>query len=54
MKDRYLILADGKSPHTLKWVKELCNYFELSLITLNGYDEQLLSYIDKELSLIHI
>ncbi len=48
MKDKYLILADGKSPHTLKWIKELYNYFELSLITLNGYDEQLWSYIDKE------
>ncbi len=48
MKDKYLILADGKSPHTLKWVKELYNYFELYLITLNGYNEQLLSYIDKE------
>ena len=22
MKDKYLILADGKSFHTLKWVKE--------------------------------
>jgi len=48
MKDKYLILADGKSPHTFKWVKELYNYFDLSLITLNGYDKQLLQYIDKE------
>ncbi len=48
MKDSYLILADGKSPHTFKWIKELYNYFELSLITLNGYDEQLLLYMDKE------
>ncbi len=48
MRDKYLILADGRSPHTLKWVRELCNYFDLSLVTLNGYDEQLLAYIDKE------
>ena len=48
MKDKYLILADGNSPHTLKWVRELYKYFELSLITLNGYNEQLLSYIEKE------
>ena len=47
MRDKYLILADGRSPHTWKWVKELSNYFDLSLITLNGYDEQLLQYIDK-------
>ena len=48
MQDKYLILADGRSPHTLKWVKELSNYFDLSLISLNGYDKQLLQYIDKE------
>ncbi len=48
MKNKYLVLADGKSPHTLKWVKELYSYFELSLITLNGYNEHLLQYIDKE------
>jgi glycosyltransferase involved in cell wall biosynthesis len=48
MKDKYLILADGRSPHTWKWVKELSKYFEISLISLNGYDEQLLSYINKQ------
>jgi len=48
MKDKYLLLADGKSPHTLKWAKELHNYFELSLITLNGYSEGLLPYIDRQ------
>jgi len=41
-------MADGKSPHTLKWVSELCNYFNLFLITLNGYDKQLLAYIEEE------
>ena len=48
MRDKYLILADGRSPHTLKWVKELGSYFDLSLITLNGYDDQLLQHINKE------
>jgi len=48
MKDKYIIMADGKSPHTLKWVRELSNYFDLYLITLNGYDRQLLAYMDEE------
>ena len=48
MKDRYIIMADGKSPHTLKWASELSKYFNLYLISLNGYDKQLLSYVDKE------
>ena len=48
MKDKYIIMADGKSPHTLKWVSELCKYFNLYLITLNGYDRQLLAYMDEE------
>lgn len=47
MKNKYLILADGKSPHTLKWAKELSNYFDLSLITLNGYSQDILKYIDE-------
>ncbi len=48
MRDKYLILADGKSPHTLKWVKELSNYFDLSLITFNGYSQEILKYIDED------
>ena len=48
MKEKYLVLSDGKSPHTLKWVKELYKYFETYLISLNGYDKQLLEYIDKD------
>jgi glycosyltransferase involved in cell wall biosynthesis len=48
MKTKYIIMADGKSPHTLKWVSKLCENFNLFLITLNGYDKQLLAYIDKK------
>ena len=47
MRVKYLILADGKSPHTLKWAKELKRYFDLSLITLNGYSQDILKYIDE-------
>jgi len=48
MKQKYIMMSDGKSPHTLKWVKELVKYFELYLISLNGYDKQLLQYIPKD------
>ena len=48
MRDKYVIMSDGKSPHTLKWVKELVRYFDIFLISLNGYDEKLLFYLDKK------
>ena len=48
MRDKYLILSDGKAPHTWKWIKELSKYFDVYLITLNGYDKQLLQSIDKK------
>jgi glycosyltransferase involved in cell wall biosynthesis len=48
MKSKYLILADGKSPHTLKWVKELVKFYDLSLVSLNGISEGLFQYIQKE------
>lgn len=48
MKSKYLILADGKSPHTLKWLKELANFFELYLVSLNGINEVAYQYIQKE------
>jgi len=47
-KDKYLILADGKSSHTLKWIKELVKFYDLYLISLNGYDSALESYIVSE------
>jgi len=46
MQNKYIILADGKSPHTLKWIKELSKYYELYLISFNGYNDEVLSYID--------
>jgi len=44
---KYIMLADGKSPHTLKWIVELKKYFDIYLISLNGYDQSILEYIDK-------
>ena len=48
MKNKYLLLSDGISPHTLKWVKELSKYFDLYLISLNGMSEKLLEYMQKD------
>ena len=48
MKNKYLLLADGNSPHVLKWIKELVNYFDLYLISLNGVSQDVYNYIDGE------
>lgn len=48
MQNKYIIFSDGKSPHTLKWISELSSYFELYLISLNGYSQDILKYIPKE------
>lgn len=43
--DKYLMLSDGKSPHTVKWIKELVNYFDVYLVSFNGYNKEILEYI---------
>ena len=42
---KYLILADGNSTHTLKWVKELSKYFIVYVISFNGFSDDVLSYL---------
>jgi len=39
--NKYILFADGKSPHTLKWVKELVKYFDIYLISLNGVSKDI-------------
>jgi len=46
MKPKYLLLADGSSPHILKWAKELVKYFDVYIVSLNGISEELLEVID--------
>jgi len=48
MKNKYLILADASSTHTLKWVKELIKYFDVYVITLNGYTQEIETLLTKE------
>ena len=38
---KYLILGDGKSPHILKWIKELRKYYRIYLISFNGINEEI-------------
>ncbi|MCF6245170.1 MAG: glycosyltransferase [Sulfurovum sp.] len=47
MNNKYLLLADGNSPHILKWIKELEKHFDLYLISLNGVDVEVYKYIKK-------
>lgn len=46
--NKYILFSDGKSPHTLKWLKELIKYFDVYLVSLNGYDNDVLEYINKD------
>ncbi len=39
--NKYLILADGNSSHTLKWVKELNKYFDVYIISFNGFSKEI-------------
>ena len=41
-KRKYLMLADGNSPHTYKWAKELDEFFDLYIVSLNGVSNELL------------
>lgn len=47
MKNKYLLLADGNSPHILKWAKELVKYFDVYLISLNGISKELSELLDE-------
>ncbi len=48
MQDKYILFADGNSPHILKWVKELVKYFDVHLMSLNGVMSEIHEYIKKE------
>ena len=40
-KEPYLILSDGQSAHTLKWAKELIKYYDIYVMSLNGFSDEL-------------
>jgi glycosyltransferase involved in cell wall biosynthesis len=45
---KYILFSDAKSVHTIKWLRELVKYYDIYLVSLNGYSKEVLEYIDKE------
>lgn len=45
---KYFLFADGASPHTLKWAKELKKYYDLYLISFNAISEEIKQEIASE------
>lgn len=46
--NKYLVLSDGNSPHTLKWVKELNKYFDIYIISFNGFSKEIQDQIESD------
>lgn len=46
--NRYLILADGSSVHTLKWIKELSRYFDIYIISFNSISQEIEDIVGKK------
>lgn len=47
-KLKYIILGDARSPHLVKWIRELHSYVDLYVITFQTCSEQIFSYLPKE------
>ena len=43
---KYLIFADGKSPHTFKWINELKKYFIVYIVSFNGFNDDIKNNIE--------
>lgn len=50
--NRYLILADGSSVHTLKWIKELSRYFDIYIISFNSISQEIEDIVGKKYFLL--
>ncbi len=52
-QQKYLLFGDGQSPHTLKWVKELQKFFDVYVVSSQGFIPELdqLLQQDKKFSL---
>lgn len=52
--ERYLILSDGKSMHTLKWAKELKKYYDVYILTFTDFIEEFVqSFAEDRLYSLH-
>lgn len=45
--DKYLMLTDGRSPHSVKWIKELKKYFDVYVLSFNGFNEELKTILNE-------
>lgn len=45
---KYLVLADGNSVHTSKWIRELSKYFEIYIISFNFISDDIIAIVGKE------
>lgn len=46
--NKYLVLADGNSVHTLKWIKELSKYFDIYIISFNFIRDDIIAIAGKQ------
>lgn len=44
---KYVLLGDAQSPHLIKWIKELHNYFNLYVLTFRTCNPEVYQYVDK-------
>lgn len=45
---KYLFLSDGKSPHTLKWIQEIHKYYNVYIISFNGFSKAIFDLLGKQ------
>ncbi len=48
VKNKYLFLSGGTSPHTLKWIQEIIKYYDVYLISFNGISEEILHLLGEK------
>lgn len=41
------MLADGRSPHSIKWIKELKKHFDIYVISFNGFNDEIKLLVKK-------
>jgi len=45
---KYLIIGDGKSPHLIKWARELVKHVDLYIFSFNPIDERFYNILDSK------
>ncbi len=45
---KYIILGDARSPHLVKWIRELHSYIDLYVITFQTCSQEIFTFVSKE------